>query len=267
METANQKARIPFANAVLCLGLPGSASTWLFNVCISLAHAKGSLVHVLYTDRISDLSNGLERGAIGKDDMLVVKSHSAESGFVEALDCPPKYVLSVRDPRDCVVSFMERFGHSFDCSLDLVAQSCKSLLRAQSAGALLFRYESGFFDSLQTIARLQDYLGIERPVDIGSIMNACSKESIKDFIGRFDSLPDDRIVRKGDDEFDRMTHWHRNHFGDGETGKWRYRLDSCQQARANAVLANAIERFGYEKTARAYNSFLMRIPAMLLAFF
>jgi hypothetical protein len=46
-----------------------------------------------------------------------------------------------------------------------------------------------------------------------------------------------------------ITHWHRNHFGDGLSGKWRTRFTAQQAAQASLTLADALEKWGYARVS------------------
>jgi len=234
---------------ILCLGLPGSASTWVFNVCAQLVSLSQRSVKRGYADNLPDLLNTV-KPSNERVDTYVIKSHLAGQEFSDYLSANDSfYVLTVRDPRDCVVSLMELFGFSFDYALNQLMCSCDSLMKFQSLGGILLRYEDRFFQSRRTIPMLCQYLGLEAEVDFTSLEHLNSQESIMEFINSFDELPDGRILKVNDDDddsFDVVTHWHRHHFGDGLTGKWNTRLSKTQKVVINQMLAYPLKRLGYE---------------------
>lgn len=231
---------------VLCLGMPGSASTWIFNICVHLMGLPQRNVKVVYTDdRLADSLEQIE-AADEHVDVLVVKSHKADTAIFDFVSSTrSNCLLSIRDPRDCVVSLMERFDFSFEKALASLVKSCHALMRFEPLGASLFRYEQGFFQSSDTILTLHRYLNPEPVIDVQVLKQLYSRESVQKFIDNFALLPPDRIRVEGDDAYDLLKHWHRNHFGDGLVGKWRTRLTREQKEQAGLALAEALVRFGY----------------------
>lgn len=231
---------------VLCLGLPGSASTWVFNIT----------AHLLSTPQVSLISGYIDTGiakfldqlnASDKHiDVVVLKSHQADAALFDFISAhASRCVLSVRDPRDCVVSLMERFGFSFEYALAAVVKSCHSLMRFQRLGVPLFRYEDHFFRSPDALSALHDYLNPGQAVDLDKLGQLYSQAAIEHHIDHFDRLPAGRVQKRGADEYDGVAHWHRNHFGDGLVGKWSSRLSPLQIAQATLALGASLEQLGY----------------------
>lgn len=234
---------------VLCLGLPGSASTWVFNVCLHLlGRPQRAMVAAYLDDRFAEFWQAVN-AAEQPVEMAVLKSHKAEAAIFDFLRAHPTShcILSVRDPRDCMVSLMERFDFSFEAALAALVKSCRALLRFQRLGVPLLRYEDNFFQSSQTIADLHRYLGVQQAVDSALLERLYSPASVRRLIATFDLLPADRIRRIGRDQYDLVSHWHSNHFGDGLNGKWHTRLSEVQKEQANHVLAEAIDGLGYRE--------------------
>jgi len=233
---------------VLCLGLPGSASTWIYNICILLMSSPEHPANCGYVDRFASL---YEKFGVAshQSGIFVIKSHSADEQFFDYVCLTDaKQVLTIRDPRDCIVSLMEQFGHSFDVALRMLVASCNALMRFQSYEGIVLRYEDQFFNSSRTILKLCQYLRLTKLIDVESLMQVLSQESIMEFINSFDQVPSERIEQHNEhrDSYDTLTHWHTHHFGDGLVGKWKARLSSDQQARANEALAPALHAFNYE---------------------
>lgn len=232
---------------MLCLGLPGSASTWIYNICIQLMSSAERPVNCGYIDRLAYLHEKFN-ATPRQSEVFVIKSHLADEQFFDYVrSTDTKHVLTIRDPRDCIVSLMERFDRSFDLALNMLVASCVALMRFQSHGGMLFRYEDEFFHSSQTILKLCHYLRPQKLIDVKSLMQDYSQESIMEFINSFDQIPSERIERLDEhgDSYDILTHWHTHHFGDGMVGKWKTRLSADQQARANRALAPALRAFDY----------------------
>lgn len=243
MNMAVAKAAPPL---VLCLGLPGSASTWVYNICIHLSGLRPPhQVSMGFCDDLADLLSKI--GDVDPaSNALVIKSHCADAGMCDFMTANlARPVLSIRDPRDCIVSKMERFDESFEDALARVRASCDAVLRLWRPGVPLLRYEDGFFHSPQVLAALQNYLAPGQRVDLAALGRAYSQEAIMQFIGGLDQIDPGRLATYGDDAVDVVTHWHRNHFGDGLCNKWRTRLTAEQKALANDLLAPALAAFGY----------------------
>jgi len=236
-----------FPKIVLCLGLPGSASTWVYNIVrYLLGQTQSSVVAFYLDDNFADLQAVLDVSE-QQVDYVVLKSHKADSTLFEFLSTHSSgCVLSVRDPRDCIVSLMERFDVSFEDALLALQRSCASLTMYQALGVPLLRYEDQFYHSTETILSLKDYLGVTVPVDLGVAQHLHSRAVVERLIGRFPYLPPGRIRKSGNDEYDLISHWHRNHFGDGLSGKWRTRLTEQQVVQASLTLAYALKKWGYQ---------------------
>ncbi len=231
---------------VLCLGLPGSASTWIFNVVTQMHGMPRRSLLTGYLDRSFDEFLQAIADSEAAIDTLIIKSHQADASlhrYVAEHRAP--CILSVRDPRDCVVSLMERFDFAFDSALAAVAKSCHALLAFASLDVVLLRYEDRFFRSGQTISSLYRYLQLAEAVDQDKLLFLNGQSAVERFISTFDHFPPGRLARHGDDEYDKVSHWHRRHFGDGAVGKWRTRLNPEQIAIASESLADALLRFEY----------------------
>jgi hypothetical protein len=110
---------------------------------------------------------------------VVLKSHKADSTLFEFLSTHTSgCVLSVRDPRDCIVSLMERFDFLFEDALRALQRSCASLTMCQALGAPLLCYEDQFYRSTETIRALKDYLGVTVPVDLGMAQRLHSQAAV-----------------------------------------------------------------------------------------
>jgi hypothetical protein len=234
------------SSTVLCLGLPGSASTWIFNICADLLILSYESVGSLYADRFNDIAATLDT-CKSSSSALVIKSHIADEGFARHFSkANAKCILSIRDPRDCILSLMDRFYIPFDIALLRLVDSCNALLRFRESGAPLFRYEDMFYDSQQTIVAIHKYLQLTSNVDFEALYRGNHKEAVMSFIEKFDKLPQERIQKlSAFDSYDRSTHWHTRHFGDGQSGKWKSRFSPEQKIKIHQLLGSALNAMGY----------------------
>jgi hypothetical protein len=116
---------------VLTVGVHGSASTWVFNAVRELLGAAHG------PDRVAAgfAASAGEVAAIarGPDQHLVVKTHGWPDlpGFAAAQEAT--VIVSVRDPRDAVLSVMQRFGDPLDACVGGVGLPVRARLRRRGA--------------------------------------------------------------------------------------------------------------------------------------
>jgi hypothetical protein len=96
---------------------------------------------------------------------MVVKSHvpSEPLLLVTRLTRGPIF-LTIREPRDSVVSLMQRFRFTFEAALKDVAEEAARIVEfSQAPDVILFRYEDCFYEDQQTIADVADLIGVRVP--------------------------------------------------------------------------------------------------------
>lgn len=232
--------------STIALGVYGSASTWVFNVAREMLNAAHGMeqVSAYYSDSIANLLTA--PGVIGR--FVVVKMHLGDpslAGFIHLAQ--PLILLSVRDPRDAVVSVMERFSSPFATAAPAVTRSARVVLACAEMGFPVLRYEDHFFDQPETLDSLAAQLDIAlSPATKAGIFDRYRTDAVRELAAAVETLPEER--REGDpggDIYDRMTQIHRNHIGDGASGKWRARLTPEEQESLGAELAPMLARFGY----------------------
>ncbi len=230
---------------MVTLGVHGSASTWVYNVARELlAEALGADAVVgCFANSINDVL--AERASIGRH--LVCKAHGWPGLDVFVHLTGAAVVLSVRDPRDAVLSLMRRFNSPFEVCARGVAQDCRYALWCAALGHPVLRYEDRFFDDPAAVRRLARQLGVAvGDAAIARIFSAYGTEAVRKFAAAVPSLPADRIVGDGKGLlFDRVTQIHHTHIGDGHAGKWREQATPHQQAELTRAYAEFIARFGY----------------------
>jgi hypothetical protein len=235
---------------VICAGQFGSGSTWLFNIAsriVRLCYPE-SRVLGLYSDNLSD-----DEFRENRFDRVIIKTHivSDAARVLSNLAGMP-VLLSVRDPRDAVVSLMTRFGIDFEESLAQVEICANSLTPlAQLPNVLVLRYEDGFTKNQKTVAAVARHL--ERPlprVDLEAIFADHTRETIMSLIEAVESQD-----RQGDTipplDANYETRWNPTHLGDGRVGKWREYLTEAQAARIVHETRSFRAAFGYEDEVAA----------------
>jgi len=242
-RTADALAKNPPAKIFLCAGLKSSGSTWLYNVVIRLLkEAFRGKTTAFYADRVALFPKGSEQAQF-----LVVKSHvpSEPLLFVTRLT-RGRIFLTIREPRDSVVSLMQRFSFPFEAALKDVAEEAARIVEfSRARDVILLRYEDGFHEDPKTIAKVAKLIGVQAPkATQQKIFKALTPDAVKRKIrnlktqGVFGGAPKP-------EDFDPATHWHPGHVGDGRMGKYAEFLSAAQQKEVLARTRDYCKRFGY----------------------
>jgi hypothetical protein len=233
---------------ILTVGLYGSASTWLYNVVRELLIAEHGEARVCatYSETVAGVIEN--RNAFGK--YVVWKMHCGDAAWDVFADLArPTILLTVRDPRDAILSLVERFNTRVEVAANAVSRCCARALQCAEAGHPVLRYEDRFVDDPRLVRSIADYIGatVSEPV-IAAVFARYTPDAVRCFAARIETLPADR--QQGDDPtidiFDRITQIHRGHIGDQRIGKWRERLNSEQQQKLAALFLPFLHRFGYD---------------------
>jgi hypothetical protein len=234
------------ARIVLCAGIKSSGSTWLYNVVIRLLKeaSPGSkrAVAAFYADKVALFPKGSEKAR-----HLVVKSHLPSDPllFVTRLTRGPIF-LTVREPRDSVVSLMQRFRFSFDAALKDVSEEATRIVEfSRARDVVLFRYEQEFHKDPKTVADVAALLGVRAPKAVRQkIFASLTPRSVRRAIAGLQARRAFGASPKPED-FDPATHWHPGHVGDGRIAKYAEFLSAGQQAEVIARTRAYCKRFGY----------------------
>ncbi len=217
---------------VYCLGMQSSGSTWLYNIARELLLAADKQ-HVAF--RVELYEHLLDDRCFGTHDALL-RGHTLESGMLRLLNLTGvKAVLSFREPRDAVASFVQRFGDygaQFLPTCNDIARNLASLLSAsQILNHISFFYEDRFTEDLDSVRRLADFLGLSvAAVTQAEIFDKYRAGTVKAFIANIDKLSEDRLfIDQARNAMDRETSFHRTHISDMRVGKWRDVLTKDQQ--------------------------------------
>jgi Sulfotransferase domain len=212
---------------VICAGLYGSGSTWCFNAArklLSNDEADESEIFSLYSD---NLTHNQDAG-LAMANVAVIKTHCPSPGMrCLAREASLPTFVTIRDPRDCVVSMMQRFSMSFERSLAAVTSSAKSISAWTSlAPAHPLRFEDGFTNVPQTLRMMADVLGVSPPESrYDAVFASLSPAAVRQFVvRRFDGLD----TANAEQIFDAATHWHPGHVGDGAVGKFSRLLSEAE---------------------------------------
>jgi len=220
---------------IWCLGMYGSASTWLFNVVAqvqALSQTGMPLSHFF--------SGGEGFDSFGRENTVdLVKSHeiSDEATIVELASRAMVIFITVRDPRDAVVSLMLARSHTFDRALHFVGQSAR-LCKEFSADSRvrLFNYETEFFNDMRTVTLVASHLGYGITDEAAQhIFAATSRPEVEKHIANMHKKTGVLRDKLSGDLLDPQTQWHTHHAGrSGETGRWRHVLTPQQALEVEA---------------------------------
>jgi hypothetical protein len=228
-----------------CLGIRGSGSTWVFNVVrkVALVLAPDRPILGPYVVRHVDLPE-LDDTA----HLVIVKSHETDQAAAAALNDHAEAIwISIRDPRDCVASWVQYHDVPFEMALQSVKRDALFCARFTThPRARLLRYEAGFTDEPATLDRIAaGFGGALTTSDRERIFAETRRPAIDAFIEQLDKLP--TAVRPGpNDLVDIVTQWHSHHaHRTGEIGRWRHVLTQPQAAAIELQFEDWMGVFGY----------------------
>ena len=227
-----------------CQGMFASGSTWLYNVALAVAAdlEPRRAVRGRFVFSTAD-SVGLENPGIRH----VVKAHQARGGVAAVAGRADAILVTVRDPRDAVVSLMQYQNFSFFRALLNVRHAAEAcLLLAGDPRAVTLHYELGRVDDPATIDGIARHMGgAITPARREEIFRSTRRPAVEAFIARLDRQPSTIVDRDGD-VYDLASHWHRHHAGrTGEIGRWRRMLYPAQIDGIERALRDWMECFGY----------------------
>ena len=232
---------------IVCAGVYRSGSTWAYNMVklIIQAALPGVRIGGCFAENIEELA------PFGADhcDLVVLKTHPQQSllSLIEFLN--PPVILSVRDPRDCVASWMQMLGEEFSVFQPRLMKSCFAALRlARHDYTHTIRYEDGATASARTVMDIAAHLGLSIAQQRAAVLvKELSPESVKiqnkqmAEAGRI--APSERLIS------DAKTLWLPAHVGDGRIGKYREALSNDQLRSVNYWSRAYCEAFGYDVPA------------------
>ena len=232
-----------------CQGMFASGSTWLYNAALAVAaHLEPPPLEprrpvqgrFVFDDHDTV---GLEASPI----QHIVKAHQAKDRVRAIAARAEAIVVTVRDPRDAVVSLMQYQNFSFYRALlnvRVAAEAC--VLLGASPRAVTLHYERGFIDDPATLDGLAACLGGAIPrARRDAIFRQTRRQAVEAFIAGLAQGPA-TIVDGDGDMYDRASHWHRHHAGrTGEIGRFRRLLYPAQIQGIEATLGDWMACFGY----------------------
>jgi hypothetical protein len=200
-----------------CLGLPGSGSTWLYNIIRALLPPS---THAFESENLPAVRECMDRP--NRD--LLIKAHALEHSllyFAQAANA--RAIISSRDPKDGVASMMTRFQPDPYYAIYYVVRSFAAINSAQKfLPSLALDYDDGFISSIETLHAILGFLGEGKPApELEAIFDAYKKDNVRKLI---DNIKDEAGVAfdpASGMAYDRITMFNEHHLGDGRSGKWQ----------------------------------------------
>lgn len=245
-----------------CLGMLSSASTWTFNVMrqIAMALSPDNTPQAQFLDFDDPLPPFDELGGT-----VIFKTHG--SGIAWELGRRAEgIVITVRDPRDAVVSLMYSNKMPFDIALrmtEVSAWTCVPFMKHPRS--LLLHFEDRFFEDPATVGRVAAlFPGTLSPGSSARIFAALRRDAVDAFIADMDDKPTTQTafnaVTGRQDVFNVATGWHRHHAGrTGEVGRWHRDLTNFQIRAIEHRMRPWMERVGYDAVTSRGASYRLSI--------
>ncbi len=237
---------------VICSGMMRSGSTWSYNVCrtmfMQLAVRTNRKVLHGYADSAIMDDFVLNRWALTPE-LVVFKSHEIGPAALTAVQAGnAKAVVTFRDPRDCVASYMIFKHWSFENSMHQISGTAKLLdQHALCEHSLLVRYEDMMTNRLGEVRRIATHLRLKFNEDfITGVDAATGMEAGMKVSDSLQNRPADKFVMSDNHKVDPTTHLHENHFNGGTIGRWKQELSPEQIRISTEFFASWLLRLNYE---------------------
>ena len=220
---------------VLCNGMPRSASTWSYNVAMTLLRRTAEEVCGDYDENLHRFLCGLPASCVH----AVLKCHSLDAaGLGLAQLQAAKVVYTWRDLADATASFMTMFDVDFEHTIALMSNSLDLYRRHLRNGALILSYEAITEQPTESVAAVASYLNVAvRQEQVAEIAEANSFGRMRERVKEI-SMVDygERLVRHDRTSYDPDTLLHIDHIRDGSTGYGASRLTQAQLRRLEKLL-------------------------------
>lgn len=230
---------------VLTVGLHASASTWVFNVVRELMVA--ALGRADVAAGFATTADDVTGAGVAPGMHRVVKTHGWPDLPAFARQHGAAVLVSVRDPRDAVLSLMQRFGDSLPVSANGIGHDCRCAHACADARYPVLRYEERFFADRASVSRIAAELGLAvPPARMDRIFRAWTTEAVQAMSGGVTALPPERkraLGPNGAIDAETLVTW--RHIGDARTGKWREAFDRDVAGALTRHFFPFLLRFGY----------------------
>ena len=218
--------------SVVCCGMSRSGSTWLYNVVQAFRPDMTGLY--CETEKALPASlNGVLIKCHGPDDAMIAR--------IRAENIP--VILTVRDPRDVAVSFMDCFNESLSAAMDTLPLCAGPIVKLADYAALILRYEDDFPHDIRSVEAVAKIVGSTLAVNANDVLAKLHRDSVRAEVERLERDVFDPAL--GPAQHDPISHWHPRHIGDAAIGKHASRLTHQQQDEVLERTRAYCDLFGY----------------------
>jgi hypothetical protein len=198
--------------------------------------------------------------------LIVSKSHWPWDSYIAFFrEYDAKGVVTVRDPRDSVVSLMQRRLEFQEALNQVVHSGWRIVVMERELGLPVFRFEDRFVGSTETFDKISRTLGVKLPeTERAAILTKLTPEGVRTAVDTLKSMAErlgdavwehDLKALKGATVTPRVqrlieAQWHRDHIGDGAIGKFRDNLTWEQEREILNRTQEYCKKFDYGSDVR-----------------
>lgn len=222
---------------VFCDGMPRSASTWIFNVCLKLmaGDSRAESVYFGFDDNVGSLLSNLPL----EYDHAVIKCHRLDHTAKALIRTgAARAIYTYRDPFDAIASYMRMFNCGFDDTLAAIVDSLEMCRFQQKyPNCRNIGYEAIMSAPREEIADTARFLGLDRsPTTISRVHAETCFGAMKQISDELSKQDPSSLVHAGDLAYDPRTLLHPQHVRDGGIGYGQQMLTLEQQRKTAEAL-------------------------------
>lgn len=219
---------------VICGGLKRTGSVAMFQVMREIVEVKGVGTGDFRGRRINEMVSNW----VYAEGVLVLKYHRYRAVLDPYVNLV-KVVMTIRDPRDILVSLMNKYGYTFNRAADSSEfrgnffSYYRWIEKIPESNLLVIKYEDFWNERKDTIQEVAEFMGFLIGDD--EAIEVSKKWSIYSNVARAEQeLP---VTHK---EYVPKRHIH-----SGEPGQWQYKLNEIQAQEVLYVAEEWMEEVGY----------------------
>lgn len=214
---------------ILCNGMPRSASTWSYNVCLRLLSFEFAACSIYAGYNEEFLGCVHQLGANYRH--LLLKTHTLDDVSRRMLQLGAcRAIYTYRDPFDAIASYMRMFNQPFEAALPAIRHSFDLYKLHEQSGSCIVSYASVVHSPLEAVRRVKGYLGLNASEGLlVRIADETGLAAMKNIADKLETAPPESFDGVDSLLYDRSTLLHKNHIRDGSSGYGRGMLSTGQQ--------------------------------------
>ncbi len=234
--------------------LPRTGSMWTFNVVRAVLSAHGLNPVPEHTPKLEEdnrrQADKIVQAAVAQE-RGVIKTHEAIPDDLLSHSC---FVVTHRDPRDSLMSYMRFQDCTFEAALEVFSTFHgieEYFLRLPADRTAHVRYDMMVNSPAKVVGSLADFLGLPVAAETAqAIADQFSKSKIRGIISDAEqqaTTEENTVNLSGGSRRARdvRTGFQTSHVSDYRDGDWRHILSPAQQAELNARLTPFLKLLGY----------------------